>query len=144
MFGLNLPQLIVILGLVLALAELAIGIDAGFDLVVIGSILVVSGLLGTVTSLIVSLICAIVLVGLYFFFGRRLIKSRLIVTTKKTNIDRLIGKTGVVVRAITPDVPGLVRVDDEDWRATAETGLPEKSRVIIESIEGITLKVNKI
>ena len=75
MFGLNLPQLIVILGLVLALAELAIGIDAGFDLVVIGSILVVSGLLGTVTSLIVSLICAIVLVGLYFFFGRRLIKS---------------------------------------------------------------------
>src|SRR3989338_4736314 len=106
MFGLNSPQLMVILGLVLALMELAIGIDAGFDLVVIGSIFIVSGLLGTVTSWTAALVCATVLVGLYFFFGRRLIKSRLIVTTKKTNIDKLIGKTGEVVRAITPDVPG--------------------------------------
>ena len=143
MFSLTLPQLMVILGLVLALAELVIGIDAGFDLVVIGSILVISGLLGTVTGLSVALVCATVLVGLYFFFGRRLIKSRLIVTTKKTNIDKLIGKTGIVIRVITADISGLVRVDDEDWRAAAETTLPANSRVVVQSIEGITLKVSR-
>ena len=131
MFSLTSPQLMVILGLVLALTELAIGIDAGFDLVVIGSILVASGLLGTVSSLSVTLICAILLVMLYFFFGRRLIKSRLIVTTEKTNIDKLIGKTGVVVRVITPDTPGLVRIDDEDWRARADQTLFEKNKIVV-------------
>lgn len=141
MFSLTPAQSIVILGLGLALAELAIGIDAGFDLVIIGSILVISGLLGTAFGLNVTLICAIILVMLYFFFGRRLIKSRLVVTTKKTNIDKLIGKTGIVVRSVTPDTPGLVRIDDEDWRASADQTLFEKDKIVVESIEGVTLKV---
>lgn len=139
--GLNPAQAIAILGLILVFSELVIGIEAGFDLVVIGSILILSGLLGTVSSLSVTLICATVLVIVYFFFGRRMIKSRLVVTTKKTNIDRLIGKTGVVIRSVSPDKPGLVRIDDEDWRARADQTLLEKNKIVVESIEGVTLKV---
>ena len=141
MFSLTPAQTIVIFGLGLALAELVIGIEAVFDLVVIGGSLVLSGLLGTVTGLTVTLVAAAVLVVIYFFFGRRLVKTRLIVTTKKTNIDKLIGKTGVVIRSITPDTPGLVRIDDEDWRARADQALFEKDKIVVESIEGVTLKV---
>jgi membrane protein implicated in regulation of membrane protease activity len=133
----------VVLGLILVFAELFIGVQSGFDLVVIGSILVLSGLLGTVSSMTVTLIMATVLAVVYFIFGRKTLKSRLVITTKKTNIDKLIGKTGVVIRSLTPDTPGLVRLDDEDWRATSNTTLFEKDKVMVESIEGVTLKVIK-
>lgn len=141
MLGLNPAQAIAIFGLILVFSELFIGIEAGFDLVVIGSILILSGLLGTVTGLSVTLVAAMALAVLYFVFGRRLIKSRLIVTTKKTNIDKLIGKTGIVTRPVIPDTPGLVRIDDEDWRARSDETLPVKAKVMVESIEGVTLKV---
>jgi len=143
MFNLTMPQTIVVLGLILVFAELFIGVQSGFDLVVIGSILVLSGLLGTVSSMTVTLIMATVLAVVYFIFGRKTLKSRLVITTKKTNIDKLIGKTGVVIRSLTPDTPGLVRLDDEDWRATSNTTLFEKDKVMVESIEGVTLKVIK-
>lgn len=141
MLGLNPAQAIAILGLILVFSELFIGIETGFDLVIIGSILILSGLLGTVTSLTVTLVAAMVLAVLYFIFGRKMIKNRLVVTTKKTNIDKLIGKTGIVIRSITPDTPGLVRIDDEDWRANADETLFEKDKIVVESIEGVTLKV---
>ena len=143
MFNLTMPQTIVVLGLILVFAELFIGVQSGFDLVVIGSILVLSGLLGTVSSMTVTLIMATVLAVVYFIFGRKTLKSRLVITTKKPNIYKLIGKTGVVIRSLTPDTPGLVRLDDEDWRATSNTTLFEKDKVMVESIEGVTLKVIK-
>ena len=43
----TIPQLFVIAGLLLVLAELLVGIQSGFDLVLIGSILVISCLLYT-------------------------------------------------------------------------------------------------
>lgn len=141
MFGLNPAQSIVVFGLGLVMTELMIGIDAGFDLVVIGSILILSGLLGTATNFTVTLITASALAVVYLIVGRKMIKSRLVITTKKTNIDKLIGKTGMVIRSVTPETPGLVRIDDEDWRATADTTLPAKTKIMVESIEGVTLKV---
>ena len=141
MFSLTPAQSIVILGLGLVMMELVIGIDAGLDLVVIGSILILSGLLGTVTSLTATLVAAMALAVLYFIFGRKMIKTHLVVTTEKTNIDKLIGKSGIVIRSITPDTPGLVRIDDEDWRANAAETLFEKDKIVVESIEGVTLKV---
>jgi len=79
----------------------------------------------------------------YLWFGRALLKQKLIIVTKHTNIDKLIGKTGIVIRSITPDTPGLVRVDDEDWRASSEDILYEKDKVTVELIEGVTLIVKK-
>ncbi len=46
----TIPQLFVIVGLLLALAELLVGIQTGFDLVLIGSILFVSGFVGMLTN----------------------------------------------------------------------------------------------
>ncbi len=144
MLALTIPQLFVIFGLILIVAELFIGIEAGFDLVLIGSILILGGFTGIFTSTPIALIVSSALAVFYIMFGRNKIKSKLILTTHKTNIDALIGKKGVVIRSITPDTAGMVRLNDEDWRATAIDTLFEKDKIVVESLEGVTLKVTKI
>lgn len=141
----TIPQLFVIAGLLLVLAELLVGIQSGFDLVLIGSILVISGFVGMFTgSTVLMLVLATALSILYIAVGRNRIRQKITTITKKTNIDKLIGANGVVVRSITPDTPGLVRVDDEDWRASAEEIIYERDGIIVESIEGVTLRVRKL
>lgn len=144
MLNFSISQSGIILGLVLIIAELILGIEAGFDLVIIGSILLLAGAAGLMTNTTVALLTAIVLSIIYFFFGRNLIKQKIIFTTKKTNVDKLIGAKAIVIRSITPDTPGMIRLNDEDWRADSEQTLFEKDKVIIEAIEGVTLKVKKI
>lgn len=139
------PQLFIVIGLFCIASELIIGIQTGFDLVLIGSILAVSGLAGLLTdSMATTLILAIVLNILYIFFGRKFIKKKIIVITHSTNIDKLIGATGVCVRSITPDTAGLVRLSDEDWRASSDEVIYEKDKIKVISIEGVTLKVSQI
>ncbi len=141
----TIPQLFVIAGLLLVLSELLVGIQSGFDLVLIGSILVISGFVGMFTgSTALMLVLATALSILYIAVGRKRIRQRITTVTKKTNIDKLIGAGGIVVRSITPDTAGLVRVDDEDWRASAEEVLYERDNIIVESIEGVTLRVRKL
>ncbi len=141
----TIPQLFVIVGLLLVLAELLVGIQSGFDLVLIGSILIVSGFAGMlVDSTELMLVLATALSILYIAVGRKRIRQKITTVTKKTNIDKLIGAGGVVVRSITPDTAGLVRVDDEDWRASAEEILYEREAVTVEGIEGVTLIVRKL
>ena len=141
----TIPQLFVIVGLLLALAELLVGIQTGFDLVLIGSILFVSGFVGMLTNSVpLMLVLATVLSIVYIAVGRNKIRQKITTVTKKTNIDKLIGATGTVVRSVTPDTPGLVRVNDEDWRASAEEILYERDVIIVEGIEGVTLIVRKL
>lgn len=165
------PQITIITGLLLILAELILGIQAGFDLVVIGSVLILGGIFGILTgNFSVTLIISSVLAVAYIFFGRKLIKQKLIFKTNKTNIDKLIGAQATVIRSITPDTAGLVRINDEDWRAilsdeisgeakrnpsevplsgtkgeraTSEEVLYEKDKVIVTAVEGVSLIVKK-
>jgi membrane protein implicated in regulation of membrane protease activity len=126
------------------LAELFVGIQTGFDLVLLGSILVLGGLSGWISSsLYVSLGVSTVLSLMYIVYGRTFVKNRIVILTHKTNIDKLIGKVGVVVRSITPDTAGMIRLDDEDWRATSEEVIYEKEKAEVQMIEGVTLKVKK-
>jgi len=141
MITLTIPQLIVIVGLIMLIAELLIGIDTGFDLVLIGSILIIAGFLGIYTNTNTTLVAAILLSIFYITYGRNRIKQKITVLTHKTNIDKLIGQTGICIRSITPDTADIIRLNDEDWRASAQTTIFEKDKVIIEAIEGVTLAV---
>lgn len=140
----TIPQLFVIAGLLLVLAELLVGIQTGFDLVLIGSILFVSGFVGMFTNVPLMPVLASALSILYIAVGRNKIRQKVAVVTKKTNIDKLVGATGTVVRSVTPDTAGLVRVNDEDWRASAEEILYERDAIVVEGIEGVTLIVRKL
>lgn len=140
-----LPQLFIVIGLLMVLAELVLGIQTGFDLLLIGSIMVVSGFAGLLTgSEFLMLLLAITLSVIYIAIGRKRIRQKITVVTKKTNIDKLLGATGTVERGINPEVAGIVRVNDEKWRASAEEVLYEGDSVTIEAIEGVTIIVRKL
>ena len=147
LFNISLPQIFVIIGLLMILAELIVGIDTGFDLLLIGSIFVISGLVGSIFQaggIWLTVILAIILSVVYIFFFRSRIKRRITVSTKRTNIDKLIGATGTVVRQISPETAGIVRVNDEQWRASADEVLYDGDIIVINAVEGVTLLVQKL
>lgn len=127
------------------LAELVVGIQTGFDLLLIGSIMVLSGFVGyLVGSELLMLLLAIGLSILYIAVGRKKIRRKVTTITTKTNVDKLVGSMGTVVRDITPESPGIIRVNDEDWRASAEEILYARDAVVIDAIEGVTVLVRKL
>lgn len=138
-------QSMILLGIGAVALELFVGIQTGFDLVLLGSILLLGGVTGILTgSLPLALIISSILAVAYIAYGRKAIRQKVLVVTHHTNIDKLIGKKGIVIRSITPDTAGMVRVDDEDWRATASQTLFEKDKIQVEAIEGVSLVVAKI
>jgi len=137
-------ELFIIAGIIFIASELFIGIETGFDLVIVGVSLMLGGGLGLLAqNPYLAVITSIVLFSAYIFFGRSTIKRKLVVLTHSTNIDKLIGKKGVVIRSITPDTAGMVRVDDEDWRAISDEVLYEKDQIKVEVVSGVSLKVTK-
>lgn len=139
---LNLTNLLIATGLILILAELIAGIDTGFDLVLIGNILILSGLLNLlIPDPMTTLIFAAVLSALYIFIGRKLIRKNTSIKTHKTNIDSLVGKKGVVLETITKSDAGLVKIEDEKWRAKGAKRIERNSEVEVISIEGATVIV---
>lgn len=64
---------------------------------------------------------------------------------EKVGVDRLIGKTGVVIEAVEPgDGSGRVRIEREEWRAdtSGHVAIPEGARVIVERVSGTHLVVS--
>lgn len=142
MFGLDLPYIIIIVGIILIIVEILIGAIDGFELFILGLIFIISGAIGALTgSTIVMIASIIVLTVLYLLFGRSYVKRALTVKTKKTNADSLIGKNGVVTKEIKKDAPGQVKVESEIWRAEANKDISEKSTIVVKSISGVTLEV---
>lgn len=135
--------LLIVLGITAIIVEIILGAVTGFELFVLGLILIISGTTGLITgSLLYGAITFVVLTLLYVFLGRRYLKNTFAIGTKKTNVDSLIGARGIVTKEISPDVAGLVRVHDEVWRATAAKKLKTGVDVTVESVSGVTLKVS--
>jgi membrane protein implicated in regulation of membrane protease activity len=131
-------------GLVLIILELLLGIDTGLDLVFIGTAFVLGGLITLAmqswvwTAIICGVICVI-----YVAIGRRYIHSKTATKAEKTNIDTIVGKSGLVQRDIAPDKDGLVKVGNEQWRARSEESLKEGDVITVTGISGVTLSVKK-
>ncbi|MCX7996959.1 MAG: NfeD family protein [Patescibacteria group bacterium] len=136
---------LVVAGIIAIITELALGAIAGFELLVLGVIFVISGVLGILSgSFPVALVSVIVLTLLYVFFGRRTIRNRFDIATKATNIDAVIGAKAQVIKSITPHTPGQVKVDGEIWRAVASEDIAKGEMVKVHSVSGVTLTVAKI
>jgi membrane protein implicated in regulation of membrane protease activity len=131
-------------GLLLVLLELIIGIETGLDLVFIGSAFILSGLITIMmhtwiwTAVIAGIICII-----YLAVGRRYIHKRMSFAAEKTNIDTIIGKKGVVLKDITRNNYGLVKVGMEEWRASADQEIEEGEEIVVTAVSGVTLTVKK-
>ncbi len=97
------------------------------------------------------LVFAIVSFVLLFFATKKLIKmdrekNNTHWASIDTNSDAFIGKKGFVIRDITPEKPGLVKVKGEEWTAIAvdDNQVIEKGvEIVVKSIEGVKLVVDK-
>ena len=61
-----------------------------------------------------------------------------------TNLDMVIGKTGVVTEKIEKDGIGEVKVLGKKWSAYSDKEIEENSKVKVLSINGVKLKVEEI
>jgi len=75
---------------------------------------------------------------------RRLAKKITKPAPQKSNVDALFDKTGLVTKAIDPDLGGQVMIEGESWRATADEPITEKEKVRIVSITGTKVHVKRI
>ncbi len=92
-------------------------------------------------QIVVFLVLSTVLFALSRVFYKRVTRN-----ADKTGIasDRAIGKTGIVVVRIDPDIgKGAVRVDQEEWRAVSVDGKPIEvgMKVEVVRLEGVRLFV---
>lgn len=90
--------------------------------------------------LAVFTISSIILVLLTKPFVKKIKKRDVI----PTNLDRVIGKVGVVTEAIEKDDIGEVKVLGKKWSAYSDKEIKENSKVKVLSINGVKLKVEEI
>ena len=127
------------------LLELIVGVGTGLDLVFLGSAFIIGGLVTwPFHSWVLTLIITLVICIAYLALGRRYVHRWTATRKEKTNIDVIIGKKGIVLQSLTPGVIGLVKVDNEEWRARAEEGIEKDEAIVVTAINGITLNVEKI
>jgi membrane protein implicated in regulation of membrane protease activity len=140
--------ILLIVGALAFVAEVALGAATGFDLALLGASLATGGAVGLLAgSTRVGLFAAGALAFLYLAFFRRRIRARLVIRHTPSNADAVLGKTGLVMDRIAPHAPGRIKVGDEMWRARLvkdTEGEPAKepgTTVVVESIDGVTLNV---
>ncbi len=73
-------------------------------------------------------------------FVRKHINSKV----EKTNVDAIIGMTGIVVSAISPNESGAVRADGKVWTAVSDAYIAPGAEVKIKDIKGVTLHVTEL
>lgn len=116
---------LIYLGLGLIVLELIVGVQTGFDLVLIGITLIIGGLCGWASgSMLIAFGVSAILSFAYIIFGRKLVKSKISTSSShKINTDALVGQKATVVREIKPQFPGQVRIKGEVWRAESESNV---------------------
>lgn len=62
---------------------------------------------------------------------------------EKTNLDVLIGKTGIVVEPISPNIPGRIKIEGKLWTAISDEKLLKDERAEVKEIKGVTLLLKK-
>jgi membrane protein implicated in regulation of membrane protease activity len=131
-------------GLLMVLLELIVGVETGLDLVFLGSAFILGGLVTwpfnswVLTVIITSVICAV-----YVALGRRYVHRWKASGKSKTNIDVIIGKTGIVLKDIARNIDGLAKVGNERWRARSEEDIKEGDEIVVTGVRGVTLIVEK-
>jgi membrane protein implicated in regulation of membrane protease activity len=137
---------LLVVGALLVLVEVAFGGFAGFDLVLIGSAFLVGGAVGLWThNAAIGLIVAAVLCAGYIAAGRRWVRARLKPRSVPSNADALMGQRAMVMVRVAEHAPGQVKVRDEVWRAVPAPGVSgpfEQGAVVtVDGVDGVTLRV---
>ena len=138
--------LLVVVGALFILVEVAFGGFAGFDLVLIGSAFLLGGGIGLLAhNAVVGLTVASAGCVGYIALGRRWVRGRLASRHVPSNADALLGERAMVTVRVAEHAPGQVKVRDEVWRAVPAPGVSgpfETGAVVtVEGVDGVTLRV---
>ena len=132
------------IGLLMILLELIVGVETGLDLVFLGSAFILGGLVTwPLNSWVITLIVTSAICAAYVALGRRYVHRWTIARKSKTNIDAIVGRAGVVSQSIARNVDGRVKVGNEDWKARATEDIEKGAEVVVTSVSGVTLIVEK-
>ena len=85
-----------------------------------------------------------ILSALFIPFTRKLAKKISKEAPELSNVDRMIGKVGLVTKAIDPDLGGKVQFEGETWIAKAEVAIEENVKVRIMSVSGTKVVVERV
>jgi len=140
---------LIVLGAALILIEVVMGAISGFDFLLIGSCILIGGIMGLATGLPwLGVVAAGILSLAYVLVGRKKIRQRLRRPGVPFNVDALIGRTAQVTETITLQHAGRVKLEGEEWRAVLDTPGPgpiETGRSVrVVRIEGVTVYVRSI
>ncbi|KPK95832.1 hypothetical protein AMJ80_03315 [bacterium SM23_31] len=86
-----------------------------------------------------QLIVFILVSGITFVFGRRFAERVTVKQPPGIGADRFVNREGVVIERIDSAVnTGSVRIGQDEWRATSETGevIPDGAHIIVTRIDG--------
>ena len=143
--NLNQFTILIILGIFAIIVEIIIGAATGFELLILGVLFIIGGGVGMITgSMMVAVSVIVVLTLGHILFARQMIKQTLHITTTKTNTDSIIGRVAKVVTPIDPDESGQVKIEGEIWRAEAGKPIAKGKKVTIQSVSGVTVKVEEV
>ena len=110
---------------------------------------VVSGLVALLVSFFVDsylIQFSIFVIGgiILLLLTRSLLLEKLNFKPEKTNLDRVIGMTGVVTEEIKKNNPGEVKVDGKKWMAISHKDIAKGKNVKINKIDGVKLIVEEV
>ena len=94
-------------------------------------------------NIVIQLVVFVVTTSLSLIFTKPLLEKYLKIGKVKTNVDRIIGQTGLVTSTIKKHEAGRVKVDGKSWMAVSEKMIKEGTEVEILEIEGAKLIVRK-
>lgn len=100
--------------------------------------------LNVVTALSAQVIVFGVITIFFIIFTRPLVVRLFKTNEVKSNVDALIGLTGIVTMEIIPPESGQVKLQGEIWTARSEQRLSQDSLVKVRSVEGVTLYVDLV
>jgi membrane protein implicated in regulation of membrane protease activity len=95
-------------------------------------------------NLIIQIIAFMIGSIITIVYARPLAVKYFKVGSTRTNVDEMIGKHGVVEKAILDNVIGQVNVSGQIWSAFSQEEIAIGTKVEIIAIEGVKLKVRKV
>ncbi|HZK44423.1 MAG TPA: NfeD family protein [Syntrophomonadaceae bacterium] len=99
--------------------------------------------LSLLNSLEIQLFVYALITFLFILLARPLIMKFIKTDERVSNVDALIGQHGVTISELKPLQFGQVKLKGEVWTAVSDEEIPIDTRVVIEAIEGVKLKVRK-
>ncbi|MBI9108968.1 MAG: NfeD family protein [Spirochaetales bacterium] len=83
--------------------------------------------------------------SILLIFTRPVAVDKLKIGKIKTNAESLVGQPAWVIKKITPEDKGQIKISGQIWTAAAvdDAVIAEDEKVIIEKIEGVTLYVRR-